>query len=840
MRRFSRTSLAICWCALSACAGGSQGRQVESSQTATRSPPPTKTNANLPAPAVTTKTNEPAPRAGRSEESAAPDVERRFQAHLAEQRDLEYPDLERQLSLARKPDAPLSFDPEGARYAKTAFEKLSLSPEERATFKRDGLVNVDHQQRYSMASAYFGIFTRDLPVLVTTDSILHALHRSYDQVLRSLEESDFTSTLSATLEKSQGALLLAQLTTPKLQTSAADVDLYLTVARNLLAAPAGDSKSSGALSVPSLFGNDAQVKQILSKIAALKLEMPPAFSELYGGRRQIDYSQFKARGHYTESPELSRYFQTMMWLGRADTGFVLAPPDKNTGLQADDERELRSATLLAWVVEQSGQLDQFEAMGQTIDFLVGSADNLTIKQLLNALRDAGVQDANALEQTGSIVALQHRVARLGRQQIRSQVLIPPATAEQEAEAPSLFQLFGQRFSLDSFVLSRLVYDSIFFKGTKVQRSMPTGLDVMAALGNDEATRLLRPQLERFHYSSNLLAARRTVDELTPPEFEQNVASLWLDALRKLDDLPARGQFPEVMKRTPFMRKQLQTQLASWAELRHDTVLYAKQSYSGGIMCQYPAGYVEPYPEFFARLALLTERAGQRLAALAPKKPGYARFFGNFSDTMKYLEILARKELEAKPFSAEESGFLTKTIDARGVGCGPPTYDGWYARLYFGGGGELWKPTVSDVHTDPTTGQVLQEGVGDANFIVVAVDNQMDRAVYVGPVYSYYEFTRGASDRLTDAQWRAAITSQALPARPAWWKSAFPAPAKQRTLPLQTAQPKERDPRALAAEKLWDKARSIPVGEERTRRYKEASAASEAADKPPLPAKNPKP
>jgi hypothetical protein len=478
-------------------------------------------------------------------------------------------------------------------------------------------------------------------------------------------------------------------------------------------------------------------------------------------------------------------------------------------------------------------------MGQTVDFLVGISDNLTIKQLLNALREAGVRDASALEQTGSVVALQQKVAQAGRQQIRSQLLIPPDDAEKEVPPPSLFQLFGQRFLLDSFVLSRLVYDSIRFKGEKVRRLMPTGLDVMAALGNDEATRLLRPELERFHYSSNLLAVRRTVDDLAPAEFEQNVASLWLDSLRKLDDVPVQGHFPEVMRRTPFLRKQLQTQLASWAELRHDTVLYAKQSYTAGILCEYPEGYVEPYPEFFARLALLTERAGQRLAAMNTNTngSGYAKFFANFSTTMKYLEVLARKELEAKPFTLAERAYLKKTIDERGGGCGGPSYDGWYVRLFYGGSAELWKPTVSDVHTDPTTAQVLQEGVGDANFMVLAVDNQKDRAVYVGPVYSYYEFTHDASDRLTDEQWQALIERQALPERPAWWRSAFPAKAQQRTL-ADAAEPAP-DPRMLAAQRLWKQAGSAK-GAERKRLLKQARALSVAAEGLPFPSEDGQP
>ncbi|MGL1562999.1 DUF3160 domain-containing protein, partial [Vibrio parahaemolyticus] len=50
--------------------------------------------------------------------------------------------------------------------------------------------------------------------------------------------------------------------------------------------------------------------------------------------------------------------------------------------------------------------------------------------------------------------------------------------------------------------------------------------------------------------------------------------------------------------------------ASWAQLRHDTILYAKQSYTmtkerSAVNRPRPVqGYVEPVPEFYARLLTL--------------------------------------------------------------------------------------------------------------------------------------------------------------------------------------------------------------------------------------------
>ena len=48
-----------------------------------------------------------------------------------------------------------------------------------------------------------------------------------------------------------------------------------------------------------------------------------------------------------------------------------------------------------------------------------------------------------------------------------------------------------------------------------------------------------------------------------------------------------------MQTAAFWQKMMNTQFSSWTELRHDNLLYAKQSYSGGTICSYPYGYVEP-------------------------------------------------------------------------------------------------------------------------------------------------------------------------------------------------------------------------------------------------------
>ena len=739
-----------------------------------------------------------APAAARFDQALAS----RFEALRAENQDLTYPGLVNRLALARAPEAGPSFDPTGVAYWKKIRDGFALTAKEQEIYRRSGVVGVDQGQRYSMASAYLAIYRRDLPVLITTDSILHALHRSFDSILMWLETSHFYPSLVEALGKAHQQLRKesAAFAAPPLRQAAEDVDLYLTVARNLLAESEEEKQAfvrcaleaegcdglsqaapTGKLQIDSAFGQDARVREVLAAIAARKAAPEPA---LYGRDGVVvDWSQFTTRGHYNRSSLLQHYFRALMWLGRVDLGFVLAPSDGAFGGH-DARRERLDAVTLAWLLRQAGYLGTLAAMDHAIGFMVGLTDNVTIGQMAAAAERAGVRGFPDLADTAKVERVLTELAKSGAggQRIRSQMGARPPGGGAERPLPDVLQVFGQRFILDSFFLSKVVFDSIDFKGVRQQRTMPTGLDVVAALGNDEAVALLEPQLAKWNYAANLLAARKLVEERPPAFWNASLYDIWLSALAKLDDVPA-GALPEVMRGRPWQHKQLQTQLASWAELRHDTILYAKQSYTMGIICEYPTGYVEPYPEAYARLALFGEEANRRLGELQLTTGDIVTFLTRFAEIMRKLEGLARKELAGKPFTKEERQWVKDAIDAKtedGGGCGGPPrviYTGWYPKLIFGKP-EVWEPTIADVHTDPNSGQVLEVGVGDANFIVAAIDNHGDRAAYVGPVYSYYELK--SKERLTDEAWRKRLADGKAPPRPAWTAS-FQAPPKVRAI-----------------------------------------------------------
>jgi hypothetical protein len=75
--------------------------------------------------------------------------------------------------------------------------------------------------------------------------------------------------------------------------------------------------------------------------------------------------------------------------------------------------------------------------------------------------------------------------------------------------------------------------------------------------------------------------------------------------------------------------------------------------------------------------------------------------------------------------------------------------------------------VADVHTDSNSGNVLEEGVGHVDIIVVAYKLPDGSIINcAGPVLSHYEFKQPMQDRLTDEKWRETLETNP-PQRPEW-------------------------------------------------------------------------
>jgi hypothetical protein len=197
-------------------------------------------------------------------------------------------------------------------------------------------------------------------------------------------------------------------------------------------------------------------------------------------------------------------------------------------------------------------------------------------------------------------------------------------------------------------------------------------------------------------------------------------------------------------------------------------------------CEYPAAYVEPYPAVYAKIKFFCEEAARRIrgadytlgddTSLSVYRQNHITFLSNMAEIVGRLEKLSLKELDGEPFSDSDRDWLKRTINIHRADSGTTSFSGWYCLLFYPAPTEAenWKNIITDVHTSPTDGRVLEAGTGPCDLLLIAVDNGDDRAVYVGPVYSYYEFSQPVGDRLTDEQWDRELRSD-CPARPEWTK-----------------------------------------------------------------------
>src|SRR5262249_21195158 len=118
--------------------------------------------------------------------------------------------------------------------------RFELKPSELAVIKRAGFAVPARLEMRSYAHGYHEIFQSQLPVYITADSIFHAIFASHQTVVERLEERRLSPMLAQALAQMHCALAAAAADYPG--EVVRDLDLYLLVARTLIAHPDADAK----------------------------------------------------------------------------------------------------------------------------------------------------------------------------------------------------------------------------------------------------------------------------------------------------------------------------------------------------------------------------------------------------------------------------------------------------------------------------------------------------------------------------------------------------------------------------------------------------------------------
>jgi hypothetical protein len=641
-----------------------------------------------------------------------------------------------------------------------------LSDAQRARLTEDGFV-VSPGTEKEFFTVYELARYANVPVFVTSDSLLHTYHLLFDKVLRTAEVRYFIPLLR---DLNAALLLQAQNEYDVLQGTAWEEAARRTVAFVGVASKLLDP----GVQVPGYAAALVDAELALVDGAA-GIQPSPLFPGLAFGE---DYSQYIPRGHYTRSEELAAYFRSMIWYGRM--AFRLTTDDPEVG-----RAETRMALLLVHALRTADiayrpALEVWADLYNPTVFFVGRSDDLTVLQygeVMDRVYGPGVT-ATALADDALLEAFIEEAQTLPPPRILGLVLVD--TDDVEAQTKGL-RFMGQRFVPDAYIFRQLVYRNV---GSREQRrGLPRGLDLLAAMGSERAYHILDGMGDTGyeHYPEQMARVRGWISGLSVDEWTETLYNSWLYSFQPLLEVPGEG-YPAFMQSPAWLDKQLHTALGSWTELKHDTILYAKQvyaEYGNGAAAPEPLpprGYVEPVPRFFARLAALTVMTREGLSSRGLLDAQDDASLRRLEELARAFQAMAEKELRAEPLTEEEFALIRLYgVDLEHLLMASATTPDGEAP---GGHGffteeDLQAAVVADVATDPgPPATVLEEGVGRVDEIhavvpLVEEDGTITLQVTKGGVFSYYEFPWPAGDRLTDDAWRQMLDQGQAPPRPAW-------------------------------------------------------------------------
>ncbi len=509
---------------------------------------------------------------------------------------------------------------------------------------------------------------------------------------------------------------------------------------------------------------------------------------------KIDYTQFTPRSHYTSSSLRRAYFRGMKWY--IMTPFFLKSPELT-------QYAFGMTQLMA---ENPDQLLAYNRLESAINFLVGTSDDLMPVDYLQAL-EAGKGKAEPEKEAMAFLV------KAKDPKIKDLAATYPTVGE-VATADVLLKTKGMRFFSGKFILDSY-WTGMLTQGdekpkpgyTQKLPPMASSLEVMTLLGSDYA----KTQIAKLDFinNNNAEAVNQAIKELQAEAdglgedyWKSNTYTVWLWTIQSLFNWQEahKAELPRFMQSTPWEAKTLMTGSAFWTELRHATLLYAKQSFAelgggGGDKCDprkvppAPMAYIEPQTEAYARLLYLAKRTDQGM-----KDQGYAELqnlypLENFIALLEKVQNYVSKQLTNTAMTEkvvskdrpdpEHAGqtcteyFLDLALDPDGVH-GYPDFSDWET-LRLGIVNDLLSSIpvpvegpvlpakdrraalIADVHTGGDSSydtQILYEATGVPNVILTAVKDVNGPRVTIGFTYSHYEFTKlYGGQRLTDEDWQ---------------------------------------------------------------------------------------
>jgi len=645
--------------------------------------------------------------------------------------------LERKMITVDYDSDAIKYNPSVAAYKPKAdlsdvydIERVYLGDEAREKLARNNFVVA-----YDSEAEFFDLYEfnryAQYASFVTTDSMMHTYHLYFAMLQENTERNYLYGNIER-LSKRMYDNCLAQyeeLKGSEWEEASRLNTAYFAIACTLLETD---------IDIPE------EVKETVDEeIKKINASETVAVSEITGAME--DYTQYKPRGYYDGDELLERYFKAMMLFGHLN-------------FAQKDETNNRCALLMTLAMDEEAY-KEWDAVYEVTSFFVGASDDNGYYEYLPLIDEAYGQGISASDLIGDKKGwdrFDELTASLEAPAINSEIFADDEGKTDKNEESKGYRFMGQRFTLDAAILDKLIYGNVKQADDGSKRMLPDALDVPAAMGSDMALSVIADEgLDRYpNYYDQMDKAKAVVKKADEDGYRsKSLYGGWLYTLNPI--LIKKGEgYPSFMTNDEWQKKSLESYLGSYTELKHDTVLYAKQvmaEMGGGDDTVYDdRGYVEPEPELYDRLYTLTKNTSEgldKLGVISNEDKEGLRLLGELAKSLRDISI---KELNNESLSDDEYELI---------------------RGYGGSLEHFWKDTlknktdkeyidsrefpmalVTDVATDPN-GSCLQLGIGGAStiYVIFPIDGQLH--IGRGGVFDFYQFEQPISDRMTDKEWR---------------------------------------------------------------------------------------
>lgn len=631
--------------------------------------------------------------------------------------------------------------PRRIRHSKLAFADAERQRLAQNGFYIEAVPPLDDLSVDDMADSYQ---RGDQQLFVTSDLYLHSFHLIFDRMLQDLEEKKFfqvVAKMAGNLARTTDSeLKSAPNSAPQVREALRYDLIYFSVAARLL-----NPNFAVSSTVKS------EVDTLVSVVEAGGGDLPR--TDKFADYREEDFTQYKVRGHYEKDDTLKRYFRGMMWFGRRS--FLLS-----------HNKETLAAILVPSLVDKAQEKRTFDTLDALFTYLIGRQDKYTFAGYRGVNRKVFGTETPTLQQLttnldSNVARFQEVAAKdLPAPQIVSVATGTGLTPEQRIRETAGFKFLGQRYVLDAFILNQLTSPNVGSDDNP--RNLPSALDVMMLLGSKPATEMQK-ESQAKHSWANYDKQVARIKGTTEGQLSKRSTFYeeWLFALKTLFSNTGSKQL--FVLGDPWQYKNLNTGLASWTELKHDTILYAEQS--GAEMGEGdefqippfeapgPKGYVEPNPAFFAQLTRSVDQMLAQLKGANLVTDEYVDKFTLFRELAHRAETIAKKEVAGETISPEDYEWISgikwafdrTLLLPRDIDAIPDPSN-------------LQMALVADVATDNVNGRVLEEGIGTPQrIVVVAKDASGGTRLTIGYVYSWVEFD--SASRWSDSEWKKVMYSK---------------------------------------------------------------------------------